>query len=83
MSFEKDLKWSVYYDYYGNFLTDKQSKMFDLYYNEDLSLAEIATELGISRQGVLDGIKKAQAKLLQTEEKLGLVKQNTEEENGI
>ena len=75
MSFEKDLKWSLYYDQYGEFLTEKQKRMITLYYNDDYSLAEIAEELGISRQGVLDGLKRAQKKLQDMEEKLHLVQE--------
>lgn len=83
MSFEKDLKWSLYLDVYGGMLTERQSRLFDLYYNEDCSLAEIAEQLGISRQGVLDGIRRAQGKLLGLEEKLGLVAQNLEDRDGV
>jgi predicted DNA-binding protein YlxM (UPF0122 family) len=83
MSFEKDLKWALYLDLYGSFLTERQSKIFDLYYNEDCSLAEIAEQLSISRQGVLDGIKKAQAKLNDCEKKLGLVAERLEEKDGV
>ena len=60
------------YDYYGELLTEKQKELFDLYYNEDLSLAEIAEHAGISRQGVRDIIKKSEEDLLFYEEKLGL-----------
>ncbi|WP_066683708.1 YlxM family DNA-binding protein [Christensenella intestinihominis] len=73
MKHEKDLSLSLYYDFYGGFLTEKQAKMFELYYNDDYSLAEIAQEYGISRQGVLDTLKRAQAKLMDMENKLGLV----------
>ncbi len=83
MSFEKDLKWSLYLDIYGGMLTERQSKLFDLYYNEDCSLAEIAAQLEISRQGVLDGIRRAQEKLTGLEEKLGLVAQSLEDRNGV
>ena len=83
MSFEKDLKWTLFLDVYGSFLTDKQAKMFALYYNEDCSLAEIAQELQITRQGVLDGLKRSQKKLSDLESKLGLVAQSLEEQNGI
>ena len=44
-------------DFYGELLTDKQRECFDLHYNEDLSLAEIAEQLGVSRQGVWDNIR--------------------------
>lgn len=74
MKSEKDLRLSLYYDFYGSFLTDKQAKVFELYYNDDYSLAEIAQECGVTRQGVLDTLKRAQAKLEDMEQKLGLVK---------
>ncbi len=80
MKHEKDLSLSVYYDFYGSFLTEKQARIFDLYYNDDYSLAEIAQEAGISRQGVLDTLKRAQTKLKDMEEKLGLVKKQLFEE---
>jgi predicted DNA-binding protein YlxM (UPF0122 family) len=65
---------SMLYDYYGELLTDKQKELFDLYYNEDLSLAEIAEHAGISRQGVRDAIVRSETILRDTEDKLGLVK---------
>ena len=46
-------------DFYGEILTQRQREFFDLYYNEDLSLAEIAENYGISRQGVRDAIVRA------------------------
>ena len=42
---------TMLFDFYGDILTDRQRELFDLYYNEDLSLAEIAENCGISRQG--------------------------------
>ena len=53
-------------------LTDKQKEFFDLYYNQDLSLSEIAENEGITRQGVRDAIVRARNILLEFEEKLGL-----------
>ena len=47
---------TMLFDFYGELLTDRQKEFFDLYYNEDLSLAEIAENAGISRQGVRDVI---------------------------
>ena len=57
---EKDLSIAVLLDFYGDLLTEKQARAIDLYYNEDLSLAEIAEPLGISRQGVRDSIKRGE-----------------------
>ena len=69
----KPLEMSLLFDFYGETLTDKQRELFDLYYNEDLSLAEIAEHAGITRQGVRDSIKRAEHALREMEEKLGLV----------
>lgn len=69
----KDLRVSELLDYYGDMLTDKQYDAVDYYYNEDLSLGEIAENLGISRQGVRDSIKRAEAAMLELEEKLKLM----------
>ncbi len=78
MKHEKDLNIPLYFDLYGGFLTEKQKKAVDLYYNDDLSLAEIAHEFGISRQGVLDALSRARKKLYAMEEKLSLVRQEME-----
>ena len=51
------------YDYYGDLLTDRQKECFELRHYQDLSLGEIASELGISRQGVHDALHKAQKAL--------------------
>lgn len=69
---DKNLGISVLLDHYGAMLTDKQRDVIDLYYNQDLSLAEIAEHEGISRQGVRDNIKRGEAFLLEMEEKLHL-----------
>lgn len=69
----KPLEMSLLFDFYGETLTEKQRELFDLYYNEDLSLAEIAEHAGITRQGVRDSIKRAEHALGEMEEKLGLV----------
>ena len=69
----KPLEMSLLFDFYGETLTEKQRELFDLYYNEDLSLAEIAEHAGITRQSVRDSIKRAEHALREMEEKLGLV----------
>ena len=78
MKHEKDLSLILYYDFYGEFLTERQAKIFELYYNDDYSLAEIAQECGISRQGVLDALKRAEVKLKDMENKLGLIADSKE-----
>ena len=72
--FEKNLRLSVLFDAYGSLLTSDQQNMFDLYYNEDLSLAEIAEHTRLSRQGGRYAIKHAEEALINYEEKLGLAK---------
>lgn len=69
----KDLNITILLDVYGQLLTEKQRFAIDLYYNEDLSLAEIADEIDISRQGVRESIKQGEKHLLEYEEKLGVV----------
>lgn len=71
-SVAKDLKISLLLDFYGEMLTEKQKEVVELYYNEDLSLGEIAQNCQITRQGVRDSIKRAEATLIHFEERLGL-----------
>ena len=54
---------AMLFDFYGDLLTERQREFYDLYYNEDLSLAEIAENYGISRQGVRDVIVRAEASM--------------------
>lgn len=65
---------TMLYDFYGELLTDRQKEFYDLYYNEDLSLAEIAENYGITRQGVRDVIVRAEQILTETEDKTGLIR---------
>ena len=65
---------TMLFDFYGELLTDRQREFYDLYYNEDLSLSEIAENYGISRQGVRDVIVRAEAYMTDIEDKTGLVK---------
>ena len=65
---------TMLFDFYGEILTDRQKEFFDLYYNEDLSLAEIAENYGISRQGVRDVIVRAEAAMTELEDKTGLIR---------
>lgn len=67
------LQMTLLYDYYAELLTEKQRTCFDLYYNQDLSLSEIAEEAGISRQGVHDTLARAEELLAFYEQKLGCI----------
>jgi predicted DNA-binding protein YlxM (UPF0122 family) len=64
---------TMLFDCYGELLTEKQREYFDLHYNEDLSLAEIAESEGISRQGVWDTIRRGEETMRRYEQKTGLV----------
>ncbi len=67
------LEMTLLYDFYGDLLTERQRMCFDLYHNQDFSLAEIAQELNVSRQGVYDNLSRAEAVLRNMEEKTGCV----------
>ena len=70
------LQMTLLFDYYGELLTDRQRMCFDLRHNQDLSLAEIAQELNVSRQGVHDNLSRAEALLINMEEKTGCVRRD-------
>ena len=72
--FEKNLNIGYLLDFYGDVLSERRRDALDFYYNNDMSLAEVAEELDISRQGARDLIKKAEEELIFYEEKLGLAK---------
>ena len=65
---------SALIDIYGAILTDRKREIMEYYYDDDLSLSEIAEITGISRQGVRDSIKKSEIELRELEEKLGFSK---------
>ena len=67
------LQMSLLFDYYGELLSQKQRICFDLYYNQDLSLSEIAAELGITRQGVHDSLVRAEQALSEFERVTGCI----------
>lgn len=69
---EKDLEVGILLDFYGELLSPEKSDVIRLYFDEDLSLSEIAENTGITRQGVRDRIEKAKLQLYTYEEKLGL-----------
>lgn len=70
------LEMTLLFDYYGELLTQRQQQCFDMRYNQDLSLAEIAQELQVSRQGVHDNLSRAEALLRNMEEKTGCVRRD-------
>ena len=70
------LEMTLLFDYYGDMLTDRQRMCFDLRHNQDLSLAEIAQELQVSRQGVHDNLSRAEAMLRNLEMKTGFVRRD-------
>ncbi|MCQ2478972.1 MAG: DNA-binding protein [Clostridia bacterium] len=70
----KDLFVSALLDVYGEFLSKKQRDLISLYYDEDLSLAEIAENEDITRQGVSDAINRAKSRLYKLEESYGYCK---------
>ena len=80
---EKNLNVSILLDFYGAMLTEKQRDVVELYYNEDLSLSEIAAHSQITRQGVRDSIKRAEGILLGLEERLGLAKRFRRIQEGL
>ena len=80
---DKKIEISMLWQIYGALLTEKQREYIDYYYNEDLSLAEIAQNDGITRQGVRDIIKKGEKKLFEYEEKLLFMKKTMNQEKQI
>ena len=64
---------TMLFDFYGDLLTEKQREYYDLHFNSDLSLQEIAEQSGVSRQAVWDIIRRAEQSLLEIEDKTMLV----------
>ncbi len=79
----KNLNMALLLDFYGEMLTEKQRTFISYYYNEDLSLSEIAANEGITRQGVRDAIKRAEGQLVNMEERLGLVTRFENTKSGL
>ena len=80
---EKKVKISMLCSFYGKLLTEKQFQFIDDYYNNDLSLSEIAENNNITRQAVRDIIKKGEKKLFEYEEKLMFMKRTLNQEKRI
>ena len=83
-SFEEIVELSLLFDFYGEMLGEHKKKIFEDYVLNDLSLAEIAENYGITRQAARDNIKKGENKLFEYEEKLQIMKTtiNTEKKIG-
>lgn len=79
----KNLEVSFLLDFYGEMLTRKQHDFLVYYYDEDLSLSEIAENEGITRQGVRDAIKRAENQLFEMESRLGLAAKFEELKKGL
>ena len=73
MKVEENIKFTAYFDMYGVLLSKGQQEIMSSYLFDDLTVSEIAENLGVSRQSVMDSIKKAEKKLLQYEEKLSFL----------
>ena len=79
----KDLTLALLLDFYGGLLTEKKAFALDGYYNQDLSLAELAEDMGISRQGVRAFLSQGEKHLREFETKLGLAARFGEVSRGL
>ncbi|SDW00720.1 hypothetical protein SAMN05444487_10157 [Marininema mesophilum] len=73
---EKTTRVNLLYDFYSPLLTKKQQQILEFYFHEDWSMGEIADHLGISRQAVFEGLKRAQGALEEWEEALQLLRRH-------
>lgn len=80
---EKNIEVSLLLDFYGELLKPSVRQTIDLYYNDDLSLAEAAQQCGVTRQAVRDSVKRGESQLYAFEEKLGLMRRFRQLENGL
>lgn len=78
---EKNVMISILFEYYGKLLSKKQYDSIELYYEEDLSLTEIADLQNVSKQSISETIKRSEKALIEYEEKLGLYKRMSELES--
>ena len=79
----KNLEISFLLDFYGDVLTERQREVMEQYYNDDLSLAEIADNFGITRQGVRDSIKRGEDIILDLEQKVGFAARYRAVQQGV
>ena len=71
---ENAVEMCLLFDFYGAMLTQRQQEIFDLYYNDDLSLSEISKQMQISRQAVRDSVTRSKNLMIGFEQRLGLVR---------
>ena len=81
--FEKNMRLAYLFDFYIDMFDEHSQQIMSAYYEDDLSLAEIAENIGISRQGVRHVIKKCEEQLIDLESRLSLVKKHEATENAI
>ena len=74
--FEKNMRLAYLFDFYIDMFDEHSQQIMSAYYEDDLSLAEIAANVGISRQGVRHVIKKCEEQLISLEDRLSLVKKH-------
>ncbi len=77
------LEVTLLYDFYGELLTTKQKEIFELYYFNDYSLSEISSQYNISRQAILDTIRRSEKSILRYENTLGLVQKHKQQKQII
>ena len=80
---DKSVKISMLLEIYRKILTEKQADVVDLYYNQNLSLGEIAEDLNITRQAVRKSLVEAEKNLLMFEEKLDILERQIKREQKI
>lgn len=80
---DKNIKISMLLEIYGKMLTDRQADTVDLYYNQNLSLSEIADEVNITRQAVRKSLIEAEKNLFEYEEKLKFLERNIQRKEKI
>jgi len=83
VNLDKNIEIGMMLDFYGQLLTDRQEEIVQMYYNNDLSLGEISQNLGITRQGVFDNLKRSEKALFEMERKLGLVQRFLDQKRKI
>lgn len=80
---EQRIRTGRLYDFYGGLLTERQKKVMEQYFYNDLSLGEIAEENGVSRQAIHDLLKRVEQTLERYEARLGLLARNDREKEKL